>query len=609
MAELAGILILGVMAQWIAGRWGFPAILPLILIGLAAGPFATLITSGGEKLIDPARIFNEHGEILNHFVALSVGVILFEGGLTLKFKEVRSVASTVRNLTLLGPFISMFGGGLIAHYVLGVGWSIALLFGALIIVTGPTVIMPILRSTHPNKKIATILRWEGIITDPIGALFAVIVYEFIVITGPEFHLEPGAIGLFFKTIGIGIGIGVAAAYFMIYMLRNRLIAEFLINVVSLGAVVFAFAGADLLASESGLISVTIMGMIMGNSNVPKIEEILNFKETMTILLISILFIVLSANIDIEQLELLGSKSVLVLAAVIFLLRPLSVFICSIGSDLTIKEKIFVSFIGPRGIVAAAVASIFSLHILENVDLPMTMKEDAELLIPLTFLIILGTVILNSALAKPVAKALKVTIKEPNGVIILGATLPARMIAQYLNRNNIHTVLVDTSDTNVNAAKIEGLEVIHKNILSDDLMDDINLLDIGFFVGMSSNTELNILATRKFRRMLGEDKVFRLVSSREIKYSNLPQPEYLLFKPGMNYNMLMAMTEKSPQLKEYQIKDAQHLRRVLAQMKDQACPVFLNGPLSEVRVFRANLAPTYFPGDILSYFGTLPENIE
>src|SRR6056297_3092490 len=390
MVELAGIIILGIVAQWVAWRLKLPAILPLILIGLLVGPLATLYTEDGGKLIEP--IWNGEkglfpGDGLYYFVSLAIAVILFEGGLTLKRSEIKNVGPVITKLITLGSLVTFLSAGLAAHFIFGLSWQISFLFSALIIVTGPTVITPILRNIPLKKDVSAILKWEGILIDPIGALAAVLVFEFISVGGGEGYTLTALIE-FGKILLFGI--------------KKSLIPHYLLNVVSLSVVLLVFVESEVFAHESGLLAVVVMGMVMGNMDLPNRKELLYFKESLSVLLISILFILLAANINISDLELILTwKTVGLFAVIVFLIRPLGVFLSSAGSSLLLKEKFFISWVGPRGIVAAGIASLFGSKLLAR-GVP-----GAEYITPLVFMIVLGTVLLNATTARLFAKLVKV----------------------------------------------------------------------------------------------------------------------------------------------------------------------------------------------------------
>lgn len=600
MLELAAILILGIIAQWVSWKIKLPAIFPLIMIGLIVGPLASMDVFFGQKLIDPDRIFE--GNMLNYFVSLSVGVILFEGGLTLKLKEVRQVATTVRNLIIIGPIISLVGGGLAAYYLLDIDIRIALLFGALIIVTGPTVIGPILRNIHANRNVGTVLKWESIIIDPIGALVAVLMYEFILSGSGGAQFTGQALMTFGLTIVAGAGAGVFSAWLLYYMLKKHLVPSYLVNVISLAMVMFCFTGADMISKESGLLAVTIMGMILANLKIPEISEILNFKESLTVLLISILFIILSADIDIAQLQLLGWNSALIFGLVVLVLRPLTVFLSSINTNLSIKEKIFISWIGPRGIVAAAIASIFAISIMEQGNLSAAERQDAELLIPLTFLIILGTVVIQGSTAKMVARWLGVTEKDASGFLILGAHEASRSIAQYLKQQGIHAVMVDTSHNNINEARMQNLPVMERNILQDDLSESIELTDIGRFLALTSNNELNIFACRKFRKDFERKEAYRLITRNEMKFTQLVRPKDILFGTKIDFYKLINLARKYPVVKEFSFTSEGQMQQLMQAMPETVVPVFIRDKDDGLHPVLTDSTMEYREGCCLAYIG-------
>ena len=303
MLELGGIIILGIIAQWFAWKFKIPAILPLILIGLLVGPISTLITEDGSKWIEPVWNGVEGlfpGERLFNFVSLAISIILFEGGLTLKKDEVLNVGPVILKLVTLGSAVTFFGAGVATHYIFDLSWEISFLFSALIIVTGPTVITPILRNIPLKRDVSTILKWEGIIIDPIGALVAVLVFEFILV-GEGHNYTQDALIEFGKIVVIGFSIGFTSAYALFYAIKLKLIPHYLMNVLTLALVLGVFVLSDLFAHESGLLAVVVMGMTLGNMKLEALKEILYFKESLSILLISILFILLAANINISDL--------------------------------------------------------------------------------------------------------------------------------------------------------------------------------------------------------------------------------------------------------------------------------------------------------------------
>ncbi len=513
MLELAGIIILGVLAQWFAWRLRIPAILPLILIGLIVGPLSSLYTPDGSKWIEPMWNADNGnglfpGERLFNFVSLAISIILFEGGLTLKRDEILNVGPVIMKLISIGSLVTFIGAAIAAHFLIGLDWSISFLFSSLIIVTGPTVITPILRNLPLKKDLSAILKWEGILIDPIGALVAVLVFEFISVGGDK-NFTFTALTEFFKILIVGFSIGLAFGFGFYYAMKHKIIPHYLINVVALSTVLLAFVASDFLAHESGLLSVVIMGMVLGNLNVPNLKEILHFKESLSILLISMLFILLSANIKINDFDLiLNIEALLLFLTVVFIIRPIGVFLSSKGSTLKTNEKIFISWVGPRGIVAAGIASLFGLK------LSMKQVPGAEYITPLVFLIVLGTVLLNATTARKLADYIGVTLKSSNGILIVGATKMSRLIATYLQQNGRHVVLIDNNSSHIQKARKESLEAIQVNIHSEDLSENIELNDIGYLMALTSSTSINQMAIKKFENVFGGQGSFRLISNEE-----------------------------------------------------------------------------------------------
>ncbi len=579
MIELAGIIILGITAQWLAWRTKVPAILPLILIGLLVGPISTLFTPDACKLIQPmyegrsaCNNFLFPGEYLFYFVSLAIGVILFEGGLTLRIREIRVVGPAILKLISIGSLVTFVGAGLAAHFLMGLSWTISFLFSGLIIVTGPTVIAPILQNTPLRRNISTVLKWEGILIDPIGALVAVLVFEFIVSGGGQgIAFSAHALLTFVKILAIGVMIGGAAALLLYQLLKYEQVPHYLLNVFTLALVLGAFVGSDALVHESGLLTVVVMGMVLGNLDVPKLKEILVFKESLSILLISILFILLAANIDIaDLLLLLDWRCGALFLFVILVLRPLGVFLSTRGSELEFKEKIFISWVGPRGIVAAGIASLFGIKLVSN------NVAGAEYITPLVFLIVMGTVLLNATTARFFARQLGLIMKSSEGIMIVGANAAARLIGRYLQDNQRHVVMIDNNLSHINRCRGMGLEAVHANIYNDDLDDELDLLDVGYLMALTSSAEVNQYAIKKFQRNFGELGSFRLMTTEELRGAPEELPAESLFSPFDDFINLLEVARDYPQIREFTLSSNNALVELLQQMKtahDQV-PLFL-----------------------------------
>ncbi len=585
MLEFAGLVILGILAQWVAWRLKIPAILPLILIGLFVGPVSTLLSEDGTKWLEPIWNGEEGifpGESLFYFVSLAIAVVLFEGGLTLRKKEVSTIGPVILKLITIAVVVTFVGAGFAAHLIFGLSWQISFLFAALVIVTGPTVIAPILRNIPLKKDISSVLRWEGILIDPIGALVAVLVFEFIRIEdGQDFTsralIEFGRIVLF------GFTFGFAFAHALVYAIKKNVIPHYLLNVVILAVVIGVFVLADNFAHESGLLAVVVMGMVMGNMNLPNLKELLYFKESLSILLVSILFILLAANMQVEEILLVFDQKALILFAVIvFILRPLGVFLSSINSGLNVREKLFISWVGPRGIVAAGIASLFGLRLARQ-GVP-----GAEYITPLVFMVVLGTVLLNATTARYVAQWLGVFLKESKGILIIGASSVSRLIGRYLQDNSRHVVLIDSNPDNIRKAQEIGLEAIEESVYSDDLVNNIELNDIGYLMAMTANSDINKTAISKFSKQFGENGSFRIISSDEM---NNPEknPSEGLFSHTDDYIKLTEVSRKYPTIHEVQLNSQTHYGGLLEISKTDPdiIPLFVKTNTGDLEIIPSN----------------------
>ncbi|MFT4997821.1 MAG: NhaP-type Na+/H+ or K+/H+ antiporter, partial [Flavobacteriales bacterium] len=345
---LSLIGLLGLLCQWAAWRVKLPAILFLLLTGILLGPIT--------GLLDPDALF---GDLLFSFISLSVAIILFEGSLTLKRSELSEVGSVVKNLVTYGALLNGVIVTICTHYLTGISWSLSALFGAIMVVTGPTVIMPMLRTVRPNAVLARTLRWEGIVIDPLGALLAVLVFEWIVAHQIGTNLLH-VFSIFGQTIAVGSVLGGGVAYSYGLLLRHRFIPLYLHNFSAIVAVTSTFAVSNILMHESGLLAVTIMGIWLANMRGVHTRDILNFKENLTLMLVSTLFIVLSARLQFDGLITLGWGALGVLLVMQFIARPVKVFLSTINSTLSRNERLLLAWVGPRGIVAAAITAVFAL---------------------------------------------------------------------------------------------------------------------------------------------------------------------------------------------------------------------------------------------------------
>ncbi|MDO6747740.1 cation:proton antiporter [Gilvimarinus sp. 1_MG-2023] len=539
---IAVIGITALFCQWSAWLARLPAILFLLLAGLALGPISGLLS--------PDELF---GDLLFPLVSLAVAVILFEGSLTLNFNELGHISAVVRRMITVAAPVTWLIVAVTTHFLFDLSWEISILFGALMVVTGPTVVTPLLRSVRPSERVANILRWEGIIIDPIGALLVVVVYEFIVSQTQGAAFSQSLL-LFTEIIVVGLSIGAAAGYALGKILAGRRLPEYLQNLATLSILFMVFAFCNHLAHESGLLGVTVMGMWLGNMRGVHIHNILNFKENLTILFISGLFIILAARLPTQQLlGIIALGPLLLLVVIQFVARPISVLLATLGSNIGFRERILLSWIAPRGIVAAAVSALFALRL---TDQGFT---DAEVLVPLTFAVILGTVIFQSATARPLARILGIVEPEPRGVLILGANSVARKIALALKQQSLAVIVSDSNWENIRAARMAGLKTFYGNPVSEFAGDRLDLTGIGNLMAMSPLKELNVIASMHFRNEFGDSHVFTIRTSGDTDKTEKHQVAAqlkgsALFRNDMTYAKLASMVHTGAEIKATKLSE-------------------------------------------------------
>ena len=498
LLALGGIGIAALGSQWLAWRLKLPAILFLLLTGILAGPVL--------GWLDPQELF---GPLLMPLVSLSVALILFEGSLTLHLSEWGEIGSVVRRLVTIGALSTWAVITLATHWLLGFDWLLALLFGTLTLVTGPTVIVPMLRVVRPKASIANILRWEGIVIDPIGALLAVVVYSFIITRASGEGLSHSLL-TFGGVIVCGSLFGIVGGWVMGHILRRQWLPEYLHSLATLATVLAIFIASNTVMHESGLMAVTLMGIWMANMKGVDVRNILHFKENLSIFLISGLFILLAARLDLHAMIALGPVVLVLLLIIQFIARPLNVLLSTFGSKLNWRERTLLAWIAPRGIVAAAVSAIFAIR------LDQAGHEGALLLVPLTFAVIIGTVVLQSATARPLARLLKVAEPAPSGFLIVGANGPARAIGKALQQLGSRVLLTDSNWENIRAARMENLPTYFGNPASQHAEVHLDLVGLGHLLALSPSGELNTLAAIRFRHEFGPRRLYTLASGQEIR---------------------------------------------------------------------------------------------
>lgn len=485
------ILVVGIACQWLAWRLRIPAIVLLATAGLLLGPI------GG--VIQPARDF---GAGLNPIIQLFVAVILFEGGLNLQMHELREAGRVVRRLTSVGVIVAWVLGTLAAHWLGGLGWPVAMLLGAILVVTGPTVIMPLLKHANLDRRTASYLKWEGIINDPVGVLLAVIVYQYFLYSGEGGGLLVALTNLVIATL-VAVSIGGGGGYALGHCFRRGWIPEYLKAPMIIAVIMGIYAISHLVLHESGLLAVTVMGVVMGNMRLRSIEEMRRFKEYITIVLVSFLFVVLTASLEREVLRQFNWPMLAMLLGFLFLVRPATVWLSTIGVDCNWRERVLIGWIAPRGVVAAASAGAFAPAMIE------AGYEGAELLVPTVFLVIFATVILHGFSLGPLARWLGLRAEGSGRVLIVGASPWTLELCRVLKDLKVDVLLADTDWARLRPARQQGLPTWYGEILSERAEEALELDGVKVVLAATGNVAYNAMVCNHFAADIGRNKVYQL----------------------------------------------------------------------------------------------------
>jgi len=542
MLYLASVITLGIAAQWLAWRLHLPAILLLLVSGFLLLPVYGLMTgewAHANSLID--------AQVLFPIVSLSVAVILFEGGLSLRFAELHGTGSVVLRLVTVGVGATWILSTLGARFLFEFQWPLAALLGAILTVSGPTVVGPLLRYVRPEARIGSLAKWEGIVNDPVGAVLAVLVFEAIRIGALEQAILATVRGIFVTTL-VGLCIGASAALIIVQLLKRYLIPDYLQSAVLLAVVVALFAFSNGIQHESGLLTVTVLGIALANQKSVTLKHVVEFKENLRVLLISTLFILLASRIEWQQLQSVGWKGLVFLLLLLFI-RPVAVMLSTVGTGLQRPDRLFLSWLHPRGIVAAAVASLFAMEIeqLAKADdatlLIKSLAEQANQLVPLTFLVIVGTVAVYGLTISPLARWLQVAKPDRGGILFAGAERSVREIAKAVHAEGFPVLLVDTNQRHTARARMEGLPAEFGSILSEYVQEELDLSGISRLLAMTPNDEINSLAAMELADVFERAEVYQLVPDKLDAARRNLVPQHLrarmLFDPTVTSEFLRA----------------------------------------------------------------------
>ncbi len=516
---MASIIIVGIVLQWIGWRLKIPALILLIIAGIVMGPLT--------GWINPKEDF---GDIFHPLISLGVAIILFEGGVNLKWHEFKQNSQVINRLITWNVLATFSLGAIASHYLVGLSIPVALIFGGIVIVTGPTVIGPLLKQANLNRRPAALLKWEGIINDPIGALLVVLIYSYYMLSQSETLVINIVMGLGLSLLvslilGIGIGFLIAEAF------KKGKVPEHLKSPIILISIFLVYTLANLVQSEAGLMATTILGITLANQKLSSLDELRRFKEYVTILLVSTIFIMLTADIQPEILQRLGWQSWLLLFLIIFVFRPLSVYLSTIKTDINWKERLFIAWIAPRGIVAAAIAGLFSPQLMERGYI------GAELLLPLVFALIILTVVFHGLSIGWLAKKLDLASNHPDGLLLIGASPWSIALASELQKNEIPVLLVDSNWGNLKPARMQNIPTFYGEILAEKTEEVLELSHITKLLALTPNKSYNTLVCSQFAPEIGQNSVYE-IAWQEKNENKIPSETVrgtTLFDSKMFYN--------------------------------------------------------------------------
>lgn len=579
LVGIAVILVLGVTAQWLAWRLQVPSIVLLLGLGLIAGP--------ATGFLEPDRLF---GQTLIPVVSISVAIILFEGGLSLRYGEFREVGGVVTRLITVGTLTSLVVGAAGAFWILDLDLGLAILLGAVLVVTGPTVIGPLLAHVRPTGQVGSTLKWEGITIDPLGAMLAVLVFEATLVGGFRDVTSVAITGVL-QTLAAGAAVGFVAAWLLVALLRRYLIPNFLQSPVSLMVVVGAFTAANQVQDEAGLLAATVMGVVLANQRRMRVTHIVEFKENLRVLLISGLFVVLAARIPRSSIADIGWDSALYLALLVLVARPLGVVLSTARSALSWRERVFLMVMAPRGIVAAAISSVLAL------ELVRAGRTSAVRLVPEVFFVIVGTVLLYGLAARPAARLLGLVRTGAKETMIVGAHPWAREVARALQEQGVRVLLVDAERSNVMAARMAGLHAEHAGLLSEKALDRLHLEHIDRLLVMTPDEEFNSLAAIQFARHFEAGEVYRLSREREGGEADRAAGR-VLFGRGITFADLATRFAAGAEIKATPITRQFSYEAFRRRYGEGALPLFLVDERGRLHVYTDDNQPAPGPGTTL-----------
>lgn len=577
-------LVVGIASQWTAWRFRLPAIVVMSVVGLLIGPLF--------GWINPKEVF---GDLFGPIISAAVAIILFEGSLNLDFREIKTVRQPIRRIVTVGAFIAWILGSLAAHYVAGLSLPVAFVIGGLFIVTGPTVILPLLRQAKLKPRTAAILKWEGIVVDPFGALLALFAFEFInFLTG---EVSAATLLVFLAASAFAVLLGAAFGGSLGKALEKGRIPEYLKSPSVFVAVIACFAIADEVMHETGLLAVTAMGIVMANMHISSIRDMRHFKENISILLISTIFVMLTASLTVETLtEIFNFRIIAYVVLMLFIVRPLSIWLSTIGTDMTNQEKTLVGWIAPRGIVALTVSGYFASSLLD------AGYEDAALLTPLTFALVFSTVIAHGFSIGWLAKKLGLSSTDKPGVLLVGGSTFTAKIGKSIQSFDIPVLVADESWQRLSAARQAGLPVYHGEILSESTEYHLELTPYEYMVAATDDEAYNALVCSTFVPEMGRENLYQVAASPEriekAKEFNKTVGGKILFDTSAHFQAINSRAEGSDVFRKTELTERYSYEQYLKDRDEGSLLLFIVKASGKLEFYTRHSSPKGETGDTI-----------
>lgn len=579
--------VLGIGAQWIAWRTGWPAIALMLAAGVIAGPITGLII--------PEHTF---GDLLEPMISVAVALILFEGGLSLNFRELRKTEGAVTRLMAIGIPLGWVLGSLACYYVAGLVWPVAILFAGILVVTGPTVVIPLLRQSNIAARPRAILKWEAIVNDPFGALCAVITYEYLRRVDEGGTLLSVVIALLGAAVVSGlIGYGMARA--IAWAFPRGHVPEYLKAPVLLVAVIGTFVLSNLVQQETGLLAVTVMGIAIANMRLDSLRDIQPFKENVTVLLISGVFVLLSASLDFDVLRLFEWRFAAFLFALLFLVRPATVLIALAFSKLPWNERLLIAWIAPRGVVAVAVSGLFALR------LDQLGYGNGNILVTLSFAVVVATIIAHGFSIRHVARWLKVTGATQKGLLVVGSTPWSISLARQIQSLGLPVMIADTSWQRLSAARQAGIETYHGEILAETTDERLDLTQFQVLAATTENEAYNALVCSEFAHDIGRDSVYQLGGTGDDEdHRSLPEAlrGRAMFTAGHGVEDILRREAAGWTFRKTRISEQFKFDQARSILPDEADMLFVLRKDGRIRFFTHAARPVPQSGDVVVSYG-------